>query len=100
MTQVAVVNQLSVVSQVAQRSLKSDPIGPQILQQPLPPVRAFFDDLVEFCFGYAITPARLNEHLAPDTTVAEILSYSLSQFLPFARSTLIDGDDRHGSYPP
>src|SRR5262249_31755455 len=100
MTQVAVVNHLAVVSQLAQRSLKSDPVGPQILQQTFPPVRAFLDDFVEFCFGYAIAPARLNEHLTPDTTVAKSLGHSFSQFLTFAGSTLIDCDDRHGNYPP
>src|SRR5207249_5311448 len=99
MTQMAVVNQFSVVSQFAQRSLKSDPVRPQILQQTLPPVRALLDDLVEFCFGYAIAPARLNEHLTPDTTVAKSLGHSFSQFLTFARSALIDCDDRHDSYP-
>src|ERR1700751_353491 len=96
----AVVNQLSVVSQFAQRSLKSDPVGPQILQQTLPPVRAFLDDLVEFCFRYAIAPARLDEHLAPDTTVAKIYGHRFSQFLTFARGPLIDCDDRHDGYPP
>src|ERR671918_86683 len=49
MTQVAVVNQLAVVSQFTQRSLKSDPVGPQVLQQTFPPVLAFLDDVVELC---------------------------------------------------
>src|SRR4029077_9861690 len=100
MTQVAVVDHLAVVSQFTERSLKSDPVGPQILQQTFPPVRAFLDDLVEFCFGYAIAPARLSRPLRPDTTVAKSLGHSFSQFLTFAGSTLIDCDDRHGSYPP
>src|SRR5215468_3341032 len=95
MTQVAVVNHFALVSQFAQRSLESDPVGPQILQQTLPPVRALFDDFVEFCFGYAIAPARLHEHLAPHTTVAKTLGHSFRQFLTFARGTLIDCDDRH-----
>src|SRR4030095_6074652 len=95
----AVVNHLAVVSQFAQRSLKCDPVGPQILQQTLPPVRALLDDVVEFCFGYAIAPARLNEHLAPDTTITKSLGHSFSQFLTFAGSALIDCDERHGSSP-
>src|SRR5262245_14134436 len=95
MTQVAVVNQLTVVSQFAQRSLESNPVRPQILQQPLPPVRALFDDLVKFGLGDAIAPARLHEHLSPDAMVAKILGHSFSQFLTFARSALIDCDDRH-----
>src|SRR5512135_2259370 len=93
----AVVNHLAVVSQFAQRSLESDPVGPQILQQTLPPVRAFFDDLVELCFRYPIAPARLDKYLAPDTTVAKSLRYSFGQFLTLAGSTLIDSDDRHDS---
>src|SRR4029453_4433896 len=96
----AVVNHLAVMSQFAQRSLKSDPVGPQILQQTLPPVRAFVDDLVSFCFGDAIAPARLDEHLTPDTTVAKSLGYSFSQFLTFAGSALIDCNDLHDNLPP
>src|ERR671923_1273421 len=61
----------------------------------LPPVRASFDDLVEFCFSYAIVATRLDEHLPSDTTVAERLSHSFCQFLTFARSTLVDCDDGH-----
>src|SRR5262245_6971158 len=94
-TQVAMVNQLTVASQFAQRSLESNPVRPQILQQPLPPVRALFDHLGELCFGYSIPPARLHEHFAPDAMVAKTLGHSLSQFLTFARSALIDCDDRH-----
>src|SRR5215831_5073200 len=95
MTQVAMVNQLAVVSQFAKRSLESDPVGPQILQQTLPPVRALFYDLVEFGFGYPIAPARFHEHLSPDAMVAKTLGHSFSQFLTFARSALINCDDRH-----
>src|SRR5215813_9568455 len=95
MTQVAVVNHLGVMSQFAQRSLKSDPVGPQILQQALPPVRALFDDLVKFGLGDAIASARLHKHLASDTTIAKCLGYTFSQFLTVAGSALIDCDDRH-----
>src|SRR5580765_6952933 len=100
MTQVAVVNHLAVVRQFAQRGLKCDPVGPQILQQSLPPVRAFLDDLVELCLGYGIAPARLDEHLTPDTTVAKSLGHSFGQFLTFAGSALINCDDRHDNCPP
>src|SRR6266508_6034289 len=86
------------MSQFAQRNLKSDPVGPQILQQTLPPTRPFVDDLIEFCFGYAIAPARLDEHLTPDTTVAKSLGHSFGQFLTFAGSALINRNDRHDSY--
>src|SRR5262245_4206556 len=95
MTQVAVVNHLAVISQFAERSLEGDPVGPQILQQALPPVRALFDDLVEFGFGDTIAPARFHEHLSPDAMVAKTLGHSFSQFLTFARSALINCDDRH-----
>src|SRR5215467_2255672 len=94
----AVVNQLSVLGEFAQRSLESDPVGPEILQQTLPPVRAFLDDLVELCFGYAIAPARLEEHLAAHTPVAKSLRYRLGQFLTLTGSALIDCDDRHDGY--
>src|SRR5215470_18807416 len=97
MTQVAVVNHLAVISQFAERSLEGDLVGPQIMQQALPPVRTLFDDLVEFGFGDAIAPTRLNEHLAPNAPVAESLGHGLRQFLAFAGSALIDGDDRHDS---
>src|SRR4029077_5083208 len=93
----AVVNQLSVLSQFAKRSLESDPVGSQILQQTLPPVRVLFDDLVEFCLRYPITPARRNKHLAPSTPVAKTLRHSFGQFLSLAGSALIDCDDRHDS---
>jgi len=63
-------------------------------------MRAFLDDLVELCFRYAITPARLDEDLTPDTTVAESLGQSLGQFLTFAGSALIDCDDRHDTSIP
>src|ERR1700752_4473102 len=100
MTQVAVVYHLAVVRQFAQRGLKCDPVRPKILQQSLPPVRAFLDDLVELCLGYAIAPARLNEHLTPDTSIAERLGHSFGQFLTFAGSSLINCDDRHDNCPP
>src|SRR5687767_5883302 len=100
MTQVTVVDDLSFAGEFAEHCLKRDPIGPHILQQTLPPVRPFFDDLVEFCLGYAIASARLDEHLAADTSVAQSLSRGFRQFLTFAGCALIDGDDRHGGYLP
>src|SRR4029077_9316192 len=93
----AVVNQLSVLSQFAQRSLESGPVGTEILQQTLPPVRALFDDLVEFCVRYPIAPARRNKHLAPNTPVAKSLRHCFGQFQTLSGSALIDCDDRHDS---
>src|SRR5690349_10844603 len=94
-TQVAVVNQPSVVSQFTEGCLKSNPVGPQISNQTFPPVRALIDDLTELCFGYAIAPAGLDEHLATDTTAVKSLGHSFGQFLSFGRSALVDCDDRH-----
>ena len=94
-TQVAVVHQFSLLSQFAERSLKNKPVGSQILQQTLPPVRAFVDDLVEFCLGYAIAPTRLNEHVTPYTSITKSRSERFRQFLTFAGRALIDCDDRH-----
>jgi hypothetical protein len=97
---VAVVNNFAVSSQLAQRRLKSDLVGPQILQQTLPPALTFLNDVVELCFGYAIAPASLNEYLTPDTTVAESLRHRFRQFLALPGSALINGDDWHDGYPP
>src|SRR5262245_48839160 len=91
----AVVNNFAVLSQLAQRGLTCDPIRPQVLQQTLPPVRALFDDLVEFCLRYAVAPARFDEDLAADAAVAQRLSHRCRQFLAFAGRALIDGNDRH-----
>src|SRR6186997_2563931 len=99
MTQVAVVNNLAVLSQLAQRCLKRSPVRPQILEQALPPVRPFLDHRVEFCFRYAIAPASLDEHLTPDTTIAKSLGQGFGQFLTFAGSALIDCDNRHDKPP-
>src|SRR5215470_11497188 len=61
-------------------------------------MRAFFNDLVEFCFRYAIAPARLDKHLSAHTSVTESLRYRLGQFLTLTGSALIDCDDRHDGY--
>src|SRR4026209_1632739 len=95
MTYVAVVNQLCVLSQFTQCRLESHPVAPQVFQQTLPPVRALLDDLVEFCLGYAIAPARLNEHLASDTSVAKGHGHGFRQTPSLAGRALIDCNDWH-----
>src|SRR5688572_31152410 len=100
MTQMTVVNDLSFPGELAERRLKRDPIGTDVVQQPFPPVRALLDDLVELRLGHPVATARFDEHLAADTSVAQSLSRGFRQFLTFAGCALIDGDDRHGGYLP
>src|SRR5262245_28891400 len=94
-TEVAVIDDLSVRGDFAKRSLKSDAVGTHVLQQPFPPVRTFFHDLVELCFRNSVAPAGLEKLRSADTTVAQNPGNSLRQFLATARCALINGNNGH-----
>src|SRR4030095_13169070 len=96
-TEVAVVDDLSVRGNFTDGSLKSNAVGTHVLQQPLPPVRTFFQDLVELRFRNSITPARLQKLRSSHTAVAQNAGNSFRQFLAAARRALINGNDGHDS---
>src|SRR5262249_18283720 len=98
-TEVAVIDDLSVSGNFTKRSLKSDAVGTHVLQQPFPPVRTFFHDLVELRFGNSVAPAGHEKLRSADTTVAQNAGNSFRQFLATARCALINGDDRHEKIP-
>src|SRR5262249_33788223 len=98
-TEVAVIDDLSVRGNFAKRSLKSDSVGTHVLQQPFPPVRTFFHDFVELRFRNSVAPAGLEKFRSADTTVAQNTGNSFRQFLAAARCALINGDDGHEKIP-
>jgi hypothetical protein len=83
-TEMAVVDDLSVRGNFTEGALKSDAVGTHVLQQTLPPVRSLFQDLVEFRFGNTITPACLQKLRSSHTAVAQNAGNSFRQFLAAA----------------
>src|SRR5262245_26880000 len=98
-TEVAVIDDLSFRGNFAERSLKSDAVGTHVLQQPFPPVRTFFHDLVELRFRNSVAPAGLEKFRSAHTTVAQNAGNSFRQFLATARCALINGDNGHETIP-
>src|SRR5215475_6993329 len=98
-TEVAVIDDLSVRGNFTKRSLKSDAVGTHVLQQPFPPVRTFFHDIVELRFRNSVAPAGLEKLRSADTTVTQNAGNSFRQFLATARCALINGDDGHQTTP-
>src|SRR6185295_4134949 len=94
------VHKLRLSSQFTQSGLQCDPIGTNIFEQSLPPVRSFLNDVAESCLRYPITAACFDKHFAAHGAITEILGNCLSQFLTFTGSTLINRNDGHDLSPP
>src|SRR5215831_12486343 len=94
-TEVAVIDDLSVRGNFTKRSLESDAVRTHVLQQPFPPVWTFFYDLVELRFRNSVAPAGLEKFRSADTTVAQNAGHAFRQFLAAARRALTNGDDGH-----